>query len=45
MSFVQMFRERNQRGLENIAITKFAEKYVTDMGVNPFQKKSGAAQE
>ena len=45
MSFVQMFRERKQRGLKNNAITKFAEKYVTDMGVKPFQKKSGAAQE
>ena len=45
MSFVQMFRERKQRGLKNNAITKVAEKYVTNMGVNPFQKKSGAAQE
>jgi len=41
--FPQRFKERKAHGLKNNAITKFAEKYVIDMGMNPFQKKGGGA--
>jgi len=43
LSILQRFKERKAHGLKNNAITKFAEKYVIDMGMNPFQKKGGGA--
>jgi hypothetical protein len=39
----QKFKNRKAYGIKNNAITKFAEAYVIDMGMNPFQKKGGAA--
>jgi len=36
----QQFKERKAHGIKNNAITKFAEAYVIDMGINPFQKKA-----
>ena len=38
----QQFKNRKAYGIKNNAITKFAEAYVIDMGMNPFQKKPGA---
>lgn len=42
VEYANRFKERKAHGLKNNAITKFAEKYVIDMGMNPFQKKGGA---
>ena len=38
----QQFKERKAHGIKNNAITKFAEAYVIDMGINKFQKKHRA---
>jgi len=42
LEYGNQFKNRKAYGIKNNAITKFAEAYVIDMGMNPFQKKPGA---
>ncbi|EKX48269.1 hypothetical protein GUITHDRAFT_105873 [Guillardia theta CCMP2712] len=37
--YAHQFKDRKQYGLKSNPITKYAEKYVVDMGRNPFQRK------
>jgi len=37
--YANQFKDRKQYGLKGNPITKYAEKYVVDMGRNPFQRK------